>query len=83
VLPQGLISHSSLQWLVASGSSSRHCNWSLIYTNVIRLVDSPNERILIIYGAGHLAWLRRNFSSDPTVQLRKLAEFANYAGVSK
>jgi Family of unknown function (DUF5694) len=46
-------------------------------------VDSPNERILIIYGAGHLAWLRRNFSSDPTLQLRTLAEFANYAGVSK
>lgn len=54
-----------------------------IYTNVIRLVDSPNERILIIYGAGHLAWLRRNFSSDPTVQLRTLAEFANFAGVSQ
>ena len=47
------------------------------------LVDSPNERTLIIYGAGHLAWLRRNFSCDPTLQLRKLAEFANYAGVSK
>jgi len=46
-------------------------------------VDSPNERILIIYGAGHFPWLRRNFSSDPTLQLRKLAEFANYAGVSK
>jgi len=46
-------------------------------------VDSPNERILVIYGAGHLAWLRRNFSSDPTLQLRKLSEFANYAGVSK
>jgi len=42
-----------------------------------------NERILIIYGAGHLAWLRRNFSSDPTLQLRKLAEFANYEGVSR
>jgi len=41
------------------------------------------ERILIIYGAGHLPWLRRKFSSDPTLQLRKLAEFANYAGVSK
>ena len=47
-----------------------------IYNNVMRLVDSPRERILIIYGAGHLAWLRQDFSSDPTVQLRKLAEFA-------
>lgn len=47
-----------------------------ICNNVMRLVDSPHERILGIYGAGHLAWLRQNFSSDPTVQLRKLVEFA-------
>jgi hypothetical protein len=54
-----------------------------IYSNVIRLVDSPKERILVIYGAGHLAWLQSDFSSDPTIQLRKLAEFAKQAGVLK
>jgi len=47
-----------------------------IYSNIMGLVDSPNERILVIYGAGHLGWLRNDVASDPTVRLRKLAEFA-------
>ena len=47
-----------------------------IYSNVIRLADSPNERVLVIFGAGHLGWLQHNFANDPTVRLRKLAEFA-------
>ena len=46
-----------------------------IYSNVVKLVDSPNERVLVIYGAGHLGWLRQNFASDPSFRLRKLAEF--------
>jgi hypothetical protein len=46
-----------------------------IYSNVTRLVDSPNERVLVIFGAGHLGWLRHDFASDPTLSLRKLAEF--------
>jgi hypothetical protein len=47
-----------------------------IYSNIMGLADSPNERILVIYGAGHLGWLRHAVASDPTVRLRKLAEFA-------
>ena len=46
-----------------------------IYSNVVSLVDSPNERILVIFGNGHLGWLRNDFSSDPNIRLRKLAEF--------
>ncbi|HJU88499.1 MAG TPA: DUF5694 domain-containing protein [Gemmatimonadaceae bacterium] len=46
-----------------------------IYGNVVRLVDGPSERILVIYGSGHLGWLRQNFADDPTIRLRKLAEF--------
>jgi len=46
-----------------------------IYSNVIGLVDSPHERVLVIVGAGHLGWLRHDFASDPTVRLRKLEEF--------
>ena len=45
-----------------------------IYGNIVRLIDSPRERILVIYGAGHTGWLQHNFASDPTVRLRKLAE---------
>ena len=47
-----------------------------IYTNVMALADSPDERILVIYGAGHLGWLQFAFGSNPNVRLRKLAEFA-------
>jgi hypothetical protein len=46
-----------------------------IYGNVVRLADSPNERVLVVFGYGHLGWLRHNFASDPTLRLRKLAEF--------
>ena len=45
-----------------------------IYSNIIDLVGSPNERVLVIYGYGHTGWLQHNFASDPTVRLRKLAE---------
>lgn len=48
-----------------------------IYSNVVRLIDSPSERILVIYGAGHLGWLRQQFANDPNVRVRKLAEFVN------
>jgi hypothetical protein len=47
-----------------------------IYSNVVQLVGSPDERVLVIFGSGHLGWLQSNFASDPTFQLRKLAEFA-------
>jgi len=47
-----------------------------IYGNTAQLVDSPNERVLVIFGAGHLGWLQRAFASDPSLRLRKLAEFA-------
>jgi hypothetical protein len=46
-----------------------------IYSNVARLADSPNERVLAIFGAGHLGWLRHDVLSDPTLKLRKLADF--------
>jgi len=45
-----------------------------IYSNVVRLVESSNERILLIYGAGHLGWLRQDIANDETVKLRKLSD---------
>jgi len=47
-----------------------------IYSNVVQLADSPNERLLVIFGAGHLGWLQRDFASNPNLRLRKLGEFA-------
>jgi hypothetical protein len=45
-----------------------------IYHNIVKLIESPNDRILVIYGFGHLGWLQQNVSNDPAVRLRKLAE---------
>jgi hypothetical protein len=47
-----------------------------IFNNVTQLMTSPEDRILVIFGAGHLGWLRQDFGSDPTLRLRKLEEFA-------
>jgi len=46
-----------------------------IYNNIVRLVESPNDKILVIYGAGHLGWLRQDAANDATVTLRKLGDF--------
>jgi hypothetical protein len=46
-----------------------------IFGNVTQLVDSPKERVLAIFGAGHLGWLRHDVASDPTLRLRTLADF--------
>jgi hypothetical protein len=47
-----------------------------IYRNIIALIESPNDRILVIYGSGHLGWLRQSIANDGTARLRKLADFA-------
>ncbi|MBZ5589290.1 MAG: DUF5694 domain-containing protein [Acidobacteriia bacterium] len=46
-----------------------------IYNNVAKLITTPEDRILVIFGAGHLGWLRQDFAADPTLRLRKLEEF--------
>jgi hypothetical protein len=48
-----------------------------IYSNIVKLIDSPHDRILVIYGAGHLAWLRQDAADDATVRLRKLADLTS------
>jgi len=48
-----------------------------IYHNIVALVQSPNERILVIFGSGHLGWLRQDAASDTAVSLRTLAELTS------
>lgn len=45
-----------------------------IYRNIQALATSPDDRILVIYGAGHLPWLRLAAANDRTVRLRTLAD---------
>lgn len=40
-----------------------------ISANINSLIESPNERILVIYGAGHLYWLQRNVLDSPDLVL--------------
>lgn len=45
-----------------------------IYRNIRALVTSPDDRVLVVYGAGHLGWLRQMVQDDPGVRLRKLSD---------
>lgn len=45
-----------------------------IYQNIVKLIDSPNERVLVVYGSGHLGWLRQDVANDPSVTLKKLSD---------
>jgi hypothetical protein len=45
-----------------------------IYHNIRALVTSPEDRILVIYGAGHTGWLQQNVANDAELRLRRLSE---------
>ena len=47
-----------------------------IYGNLAKLIHKPTDRILVIYGAGHLGWLQADARMDQTVCLRTLSDFA-------
>lgn len=46
-----------------------------IFSVIVQLIDSPRERVLVLYGAGHLGLLRQMVADDPTLRLRSLQEF--------
>lgn len=46
-----------------------------IYNNTMKLVATPEDRVLVIFGAGHLGWLRQDVAGDPTLRLRRLEDF--------
>ena len=50
-----------------------------VYNNVTKLVATPDDHVLVIFGAGHLGWLRQDFAADPTLRLRKLEDFVSAA----
>lgn len=45
-----------------------------IYRNIRALIRSPDERLLVVYGAGHLGWLQQNVENDAGVRLVKLSD---------
>ena len=46
-----------------------------IHTHLLQII-SPGDRVLVIYGSGHLGLLQQNVQADPTLKLRTLEEFA-------
>lgn len=64
-------------WPGADLLSSYYRRNMRISTNILKVADTPGDRVLVIYGAGHLGWLRQIFGSDPTVRVRTLEEFVN------
>src|SRR5262245_47466143 len=48
-----------------------------IMSNVNGIIATPGERILVLYGSGHLGWLRSAVAADPTLRLRTLEELVS------
>ena len=53
-----------------------------IYNRIAALAQSPGDRILVVYGAGHVGPLRQLAANDARVTLRKLADLTERQGVS-
>jgi uncharacterized protein DUF5694 len=48
-----------------------------IFANLRSVITSPEDRVLVIYGAGHLYWLQRNVLDTRDLELER---FADYTG---
>jgi hypothetical protein len=46
-----------------------------IFSNLRGIIDSPDDRVLVIYGAGHLFWLQRNIMDSPDLELVRLSDY--------
>jgi hypothetical protein len=47
-----------------------------IHTHLLNIIE-PGDRVLVIYGSGHLRISRQNVQADPTLTLRTIEEFAS------
>ncbi len=52
-----------------------------IYRNILALIESPADRILVVYGSGHLGWLQQSITNDGSARLRKLADLTGSRGL--
>lgn len=46
-----------------------------ILTNILQVVESPQDRVLVIFGQGHAPYLREGIKSDPNLQLVEPNDF--------
>jgi hypothetical protein len=63
------------EYLGADGFVSAWYNRNLrIYSNIVRLIRTPEERVLVIIGAGHAPILRQQLQAAPVTQLVEVGE---------
>lgn len=48
-----------------------------IFSNLRNIMDSPEDRVLVIYGAGHAYWLQRNVLDSDDLVLERLADYVH------
>lgn len=48
---------------------------SRIATNILRTIDSPNDRVLVLFGSGHAYLLHEILSHSPTIRLEPVASY--------
>jgi hypothetical protein len=51
-----------------------------IFANLRGIISSPEERVLVIYGSGHLYWLQRDVLDSRDLVLERFGEYAGKAG---
>lgn len=49
-----------------------------IYSNIAKLIESPDERILLLIGAGHVPILRHAVLSSPALELEEVSEYLKF-----
>jgi hypothetical protein len=48
-----------------------------IFGNLRNVIDSPSDRVLVIYGAGHAYWLQRDVLDSSDLVLDRLADYVH------
>jgi hypothetical protein len=48
-----------------------------IHTHLLKILE-PGDRVLVLFGAGHLGLLRQAVEADPTLTLRTIEEFVSH-----
>ena len=67
---------TNLEPIGADGFITRYFNRNVrIYSNIQRIVESREERILVIYGATHLYFLKTLFQASPEFKLEDIGKY--------
>lgn len=67
---------SNLEPIGADGFITRYFNRNVrIYSNIQRVVDRKDERILVIYGATHMYFLKTLFAASPEFKLEDVGKY--------